>query len=710
MKYSSAPVKSKVVRMKTSLVFILGCLTIVSARFMTSEKKFADSDFLAKQKAIFEILTSVWQPEIHNSYYDIAKTWTYKDAKDKFTNVEAYDDFVHHYNYGFLGMNEIFAPFQTEQNEQMLSLFKMFFYAKDWDTFYHMMIWARFNTNPGMFIQSLTMAVLHRKDFAGIVLPAVYELNPYYFFNNHVISSAQRYKMQGVTNMEKVGDFYSHTFLMNYTNYYVETNQDSKLAYFMEDIGLNSYYYYWNMDYYSFLGGEEFGLNKDRRGEFYLYQIRQILARYYLERLSNGLGEIPEINYWQPLETGFYSSLTFFNGVNFPSRSNYYMMYLNKDNQKYLDHLYNYEHRIFEAIDSGFFLLPNGEKMAMNSQESIEYLGNLIEMNKDSLGNMYYYGMLEMLGKRLLGGSVHSFDSYTQIPSVLELFETALRDPMFYVFYKRIFFFYEAFSNRLPEYKKTDLLFEGVKFESVEMDKLLTYFDLFTADITNAVDVDILTKDSIKSQMEFKVQVPRLNHVPFNVRMKVNSDKEQKAVMIMFVGPKYDSYGNILNINENRNNFWELDRWVVDLKSGENNIVRNSNDFSWFVNDRTTFYDLYKKVMTAVNGGEKFPLDMSEAHCGFPSRLMLPRGRVGGFAVQFFFMMMPYTAPTVERFSGFDPTLSCGVGSGSRYLDNAPFGFPFNRHFDIHDYKTPNMYFFDTLIYHKVNNEIMLYY
>lgn len=61
--------------------------------------------------------------------------------------------------------------------------------------------------------------------------------------------------------------------------------------------------------------------------------------------------------------------------------------------------------------------------------------------------------------------------------SVLELFETALRDPMFYVFYKRIYFFYEAWANRMPEYKKTDLAFDGVKFESVEMDKLLTYFD-----------------------------------------------------------------------------------------------------------------------------------------------------------------------------------------------------------------------------------------
>jgi Hemocyanin, ig-like domain len=210
--------------------------------------------------------------------------------------------------------------------------------------------------------------------------------------------------------------------------------------------------------------------------------------------------------------------------------------------------------------------------------------------------------------------------------------------------------------------------------------------------------------------MEFKVEVPRLNHVPFNVNFKVNSNKEQKAVMMMFVGPKYDSYGNIMNIAENKNNFFELDRWLVDLKSGENVFERKSTDFSWYVNDRTTYYDLYKKLMTAINGGEKFALDMSEAHCGLPSRLMLPRGRVGGFAVQFFFMAMPYTAPAVERFSGYDASISCGVGSGSRYLDSVPFGFPFNRKFNAHDFFQNNMYFYDTFIFHKMNNDIMVYY
>jgi hypothetical protein len=606
--------------MKSVLALVLLGLSAVSCSYMTQDVKYADGDFLAKQKVFFDIFSSVWQPEIHNTYFEMSKNFKFETYKEKFTNLEYYNDFMKWYNYGFLGMNEIFAPFQSEQNQQVMAVFRMFYYAKDWETFYNFMVWARFNINPGMFIQAVTMAVFQRNDFQGFVLPPIYEISPYYFFNTYVVNEAQRIKMQGYKAMVKEGDYYTYTFYTNYTNEYVETNHDAKISYFTEDIGLNAYYYYWNMDYYPYLGGDEFGLNKDRRGEFYYYQIQQLLARYYLERLSNGLYEIPDFGYWEQIPTGFYSGLTFFNGVNFPSRSNYYMMYLNKDNQRHLEKLEDWEHRIYEAVGQGYFLLPDGKHLPLDKYESIEYLGNLIQQNQDSLGNFYYYGMIEQLARRLLGGSVQSFDSYLQIPSVLELFETSLRDPMFYMYYKRVFQFFYAFQHKMGPWTKEQLYFDGVKIVSAETDKLLTYFDYYTADLSNAFDVDYETKENVRTNTYFKVQVPRLNHIPFDVRVKYTSNKEQKAVLAMFVGPKYDSYGNLLDINDNRYNFWELERFTVDLKSGENVITRKSTDFTWFVKDRTTYFELYKSLMTAMNGGEKFPLDMSEAHCGFPSR------------------------------------------------------------------------------------------
>jgi Hemocyanin, copper containing domain len=135
-----------------------------------------------------------------------------------------------------------------------------------------------------------------------------------------------------------------------------------------------------------------------------------------MERLSNGMSEIPEVNYWDGIETGYDPLLMFYNGVNFPTRTNYYMMHLNSDNSRYLDHFYALERRIFDAIDSGYFLRPNGEKFPIDSPESFEYLGNVIQRNKDSMGNFYFYGMLETFGRKLLSGSFDSVFSYTRIP------------------------------------------------------------------------------------------------------------------------------------------------------------------------------------------------------------------------------------------------------------------------------------------------------
>jgi Hemocyanin, ig-like domain len=282
-----------------------------------------------------------------------------------------------------------------------------------------------------------------------------------------------------------------------------------------------------------------------------------------------------------------------------------------------------------------------------------------------------------------------------------------LRDPMFYVFSKRITFFYDAFVAKMPKYKFDDLNYDGVKIESVNIDKLMTYFDYYYASIGNAIDIPLETKEKADMKKHYRVQVPRLNHSPFTVSVKVTSTKAQKSIMAMFVGPKYDSFGNVYNFNTNRNNFWQLDRWIVDLKEGDNEFVRKSTDFSWFVSDTTSSFEVYKQLMTASNGGEKFKLDNKEAHCGFPERLMLPRGRVGGFPVQFFFMVYPYVAPKTAQFSGYDEAISCGVGSGARYLNDKPFGYPFDRLKDYLLNTTPNMFFYDTFIYHKANNDIM---
>lgn len=860
---------SSFVKMRVISIVLFGCLIAYASSALTKKTffdfdkdvkftdfdkdvKFADTDFLIKQKAILEVLQHVHQPEIHTKMWDDAKTFMIEENFDLYTNVDAVKNFLMFYKNGLLKKEKIFTFTNKYHKDQVVALFHLFYYAKDWDSFYKTMVWARFHVNEGMFVYALTVAVLHRKDMVGIILPAPYEIYPYYFFDDTVISKAQRMKMQGLYGSKMIDGVKTATFTTDYFDYDITMNTDTKVAYFTEDIGLNSYYFYFHADYPFWMGGTEFGLYKDRRGEMYLYQHQQLLARYYMERLSNDLGKVKVFDWDKVIKTGYSPKLRFYNGMQFPTRDNFYTLDTTTDFMM-IETVKDFERRIRDTIDLGYMVLPDGTKIDMTKPTAIEYLGNLIQTNMDSK-NTKFYGYMELMTKLLIGGSLETTDMTITIPSVLEKYETAMRDPLFYQMYKRMISFYYKFLDRMPMYTKDDLDFTGITIDDVMVDKLVTFFDRFEADITNAVDVDIsygmmdkmsidrmfmenarMSKDKThmdkmdkdkkfdkfdldKMRMDkekmydtkyddkydskydtkydskydtkydskydtkydhkydtkydteydsrygmdkhmnmgrgygydknyfykdtmdktyfddkiymddkmgrtymdddyykkmmtgtyftdtvIKVVKPRLNHAKFTTKLTITSDKVTKAVVHMFVAPKYDEFGKLITITKNRKNFFKLDKFVVDLTIGKNMITRSSDDFSFFVKDRTTYVDLYRMVMKSLTTKDyKFPLDMSETHCGFPNRLMLPKGKLGGMPFTFFYMITKYVPATTVQFTGFDETISCGVGSGARYIDDLPFGYPFDRKIEtIGMFKTRNMFFYDTIIYHK---------
>lgn len=268
------------------------------------------------------------------------------------------------YQNDFLPRGEIFSVFYKEHLKQAKALFNVFYYAKDFETFYKTAVWARQNVNEGIFVYALSVAVVHRDDTYGIVLPPIYEVYPYYFFPSEVIEKVQTYKQTYNYDLTGYKPGKGYIIPANYTGYYLGTNTEQYPSYFTEDIGLNAYYYYYNIYYPSWLNGEEFGLKNDRRGEQFYYFHQQLLARYYLERLSNGLGEIPYFNYNDATETEFYPSLVYPNGLQFPSRpikTELYKSYDTSDqstsNYYYAfsyEYIQDYERRIRDAVDSGY--------------------------------------------------------------------------------------------------------------------------------------------------------------------------------------------------------------------------------------------------------------------------------------------------------------------------------------------------------------------
>lgn len=111
-------------------------------------------------------------------------------------------------------------------------------------------------------------------------------------------------------------------FYSNYTDMCLNPmyEYEYRLSYFMEDVELNAYYYYFRMMYPFWMDLKDYNVPKNIRGDMYYFIHKQIMSRYYLERLSHNLGSIEDFT-WDRMDLpGFYSDLSFTNGVSLPQR------------------------------------------------------------------------------------------------------------------------------------------------------------------------------------------------------------------------------------------------------------------------------------------------------------------------------------------------------------------------------------------------------
>lgn len=295
------------------------------------------------------------------------------------------------------------------------------------------------------------------------------------------------------------------------------------------------------------------------------------------------------------------------------------------------------------------------------------------------------------------------FHRYFVVPSILDNYQTALRDPIFYQLQKRLCHFLILFKLRLPTYTREELYFPGVKIDNVVVDKLVTYFDDYLMDMTNAV---FLTDDELKkttSDMLFYVRKRRLNHLPFKITVDVTSDKTVDCVVRVFLGPKYDHLGRLIDINTNRLNFVELDTFLYKLTTGKNTIVRNSIDMHNLVHDRIMTRDLWKKVDTITDMKDLLHKDLRNHHTGFPTRLLLPKGHVGGMDCMLYVIVTPLKLVDNVDLSILDTNRKDFIVDfrSTVLLDKMPLGFPFDRKIDVTKFFTTNMKFVDVTIFHK---------
>lgn len=661
-----------------SLWFLVAFGCLASATHV-DDPPYGSQQYLSQQKDLLLIHKYVHQGFWNEDLFTWANKYAMKDDVDNYNNVDEVKEFTDMVdNKQLLPRFALFSIYNAEHVKQAKALLNVFLNAKNFATLSKAVSWARYNTNEKMFMYVVELTAMYRKDTDTLIMPNPFEVDPYQYINKDILKEANKQHKLGFPGVTAQNGLKRVTLDMNYASN-EPNNDDQKLAYLTEDPDYNAYYSYFCAAYPHWMEGKRQGLDKDRRGEAFIAVHQQMLARYYLERLSNGLGNIPDMNWREPIASGYNPSLMFFDGKEMPTRPNNHNMYT-EDNTKQVEHEEEREQRITNLIKQGELKKP----------EDVNTLGNWLQGNPDS--------PLEK--------------NEPAVPTYLENQATAARDPLFYIYFKQLLHNFYAFMEHLGPYTEDDTSFNGVEVKSVTADKIETFFEHHNVDISNAIDVakDPITELKNDANPDFKpddifveARTKRLNHKPFSCTINVHSDSDRAAVVRIFLGPKNDEKGNLIHFNVNRKNFINLDTFMVDLKNGDNTITRNSKDSNGHVEDQTTYYELYKRVLAGISGEQTWDSDLFKGRCNFPQHLMVPKGNAEGMTYQLLVTVNPYKKAAIDRANNFNQKTSCGVGSGSRFGEDRPILFPLDRELGAF---TTNIHFADVTIQHNDENGV----
>ncbi|XP_076048338.1 hemocyanin B chain-like [Oratosquilla oratoria] len=610
------------------------------------------ADVAHKQQAINRLLFKVTEP-IRSKFTDL------KEASTSFVPTGAGELLKKEFDdHRLLEQKHWFSLFNPRHREEALMLIHALLESEDFEHFKNTAAYFRERMNEGEFVYALYVAVTHSSLTKEVVLPPLYEVTPHMFTNTEVIQKAYTAKMtQTPTKLA-----------MEFTG--SKKNPEQRVAYFGEDIGMNSHHVHWHMDFPFWWDGHKI----DRKGELFFWVHHQLTARFDAERLSNYLPVVDELYWNRPIKEGFAPHTTYRYGGEFPSRP---------DNKAFeavegvvrIRDVKEMESRIRDAISHGYFTSKDGTPIYIDNERGIDILGDVIESSVYS-PNPGYYGALHNYAHILLGRQADPKGKFNMPPGVMEHFETATRDPSFFRLHKYMDNIFKLHKDKLKPYTADDIGYANAHITEVEIDgDLKTYFEDFEIDLTNALD-DTEEIDDVA----ISTFVKRLNHEPFTYKIGVDSDHEETATVRIYLCPKHDYNGIELHLDDYRWGCVEMDKFWTHLNEGHQTIERKASESSVTIPDRVPFHDLIKEADDAVAAGQDLVHSDVRA-CGHPARMLLPKGKTEGMEFNLFVAITSgddATHPDPASNEHGSTHGYCG-SHGYVYPDKRPMGYPLDR-------------------------------
>uniref|UniRef100_A0ABD2XC80 Tyrosinase copper-binding domain-containing protein n=1 Tax=Trichogramma kaykai TaxID=54128 RepID=A0ABD2XC80_9HYME len=476
------------------------------------------------------------------------------------------------------------------------------------------------------------------------------------------------------------------------------SDEENRVAYWREDVDINTHYWHLSLLYPDVENAALFG-KKDRQGEFFWYIHHQIIARYNAERLSNGLARVkPVKDFRQPIAEGYFSKLdaTAY-GRSYPGRpANLSLARIDRPREKLnldVSDLELYRARILEVVHRHEAYNELDEQLIrkFDPENGVNLLGNILFYAKD---NSYYGNLRGSLLHAL--AAIHDPESrHGEELGPLADRATAMRDPAFYRVHALADELVLAYKDSLPAYSDEELRFDDVVCVGSRKGSLLKGTErhrerqIETRWSSSELDLSRGVSHAPKGS-KIVASVHHLEHEDYELELQVLSVRSMAtmATMRLFAAPSYDERRRRLTYDEQRKLMIELDKWVVKLDPGTNEIRRSSRLSSLTIPaENGAAADADGTPDVCQNTMEPCIYD-SHDYCGsgWPRHSLLPKGNEAGFVMDFFVMITDYQLDEVLDENRCDYCSRAGMRFCARpkalYPDARPMGFPFDRRAD----------------------------
>ncbi|XP_055838202.1 phenoloxidase 2-like [Episyrphus balteatus] len=578
-----------------------------------------------------------------------------------------------------IGLKENFYIFIDKHKRIAGQLIKLFLDAKDRSTFISLAVYVKDRVNPMLFQYCYSIAVAHRKDTSMVPIPPVAEIFPANFIEPSLFKDA---RTEG-SLIKNSGDRMTIDMSQNFTA--SDREEEQRLAYFREDIGVNMHHWHWHLVYPG--EGPDEVVRKDRRGELFYYMHHQIIARYNVDRFCNGLSRARLLNNLrEAIPEGYFPKiLSSLNNRTFPARiAGQSLRNVERvDNTIEITEVERWADRIHQAIDQGYVVDRNNKQIPLDEVRGIDILGDLIEASALTV-NRQLYGNLHNMGHNLISLAHDPDARFREDISVMGDVTTAMRDPIFYRWHSFIDQIFTKFKDLLPAYDNNQLGFNGVSVDSIAVqirakgttpNTLATYWQ--NSDIDIGAGLDFGPNGAIYARYT------HLQYAPFSYDIRVtNSGGNRKGTCRIFICPKADERGAPLRMNEIKNMAIELDKFTVTLNPGENTIRRRSSESSVTI----PFERSFRRTIPSDQQTAENQAALSEFRfcgCGWPDHMLLPKGTPSGMEFDLYCMISDYTGDEVIQTNDGpsicgDAESFCGL-KDKLYPDKRSMGFPFDR-------------------------------